>query len=47
MLQEVLEAEMTDALGAAKGERSAGRLVRTFVPSLSLTVLETVPIYGA
>ena len=26
MLQEVLEAEMTDALGAAKGERSAGRL---------------------
>src|SRR5881392_3040935 len=25
-LQEVLEAEMTDALGAAKGERSAGRL---------------------
>ena len=26
VLQEVLEAEMTDALGAAKGERSAGRL---------------------
>src|SRR2546421_9256064 len=26
VLQEVLEAEMTDALAAAKGERSAGRL---------------------
>src|SRR6478735_3710768 len=26
VLQEVLEAEMTDALGAGKGERSAGRL---------------------
>src|SRR5690242_2931602 len=26
VLQEVLEAEMTEALGAAKGERSAGRL---------------------
>ena len=26
VLQELLQAEMTDALGAAKGERSAGRL---------------------
>jgi putative transposase len=26
VLQEILEAEMTDTLGAAKGERSAGRL---------------------
>ena len=26
VLQEVLEAEMTDALGAAKGERAEGRL---------------------
>jgi putative transposase len=26
VLQEVLEAEMTETLGAAKGERSAGRL---------------------
>src|SRR5436305_14366163 len=26
VLQEVLEAEMTEALGAGKGERSAGRL---------------------
>jgi hypothetical protein len=26
VLQEILEAEMTDALGAAKGERTAGRL---------------------
>ena len=25
-LQEVLEAEMTDALGAEKGERTAGRM---------------------
>ena len=26
VLQEILEAEMTDALGAAKSERTAGRL---------------------
>jgi transposase-like protein len=49
-LQEVLEAEMTEALGAAKGERAAGRqgyrsgyYGRTLITSAAIAVLARSP----